>query len=895
MTQWTDAAQARLDQYLAQMRQSLAGSGADANEVAEDLRRHVEEEAAARKLTVVTEQDVAQILARIGAPEVATASNDIPPAPPPAASGSKGGWVSKVGAGALLVFGVLLPLGTVVFEFLTSACAGALFDPIPTVGHVALVTLVPLVNLAAWVAVWRREHRWRTALGWANGLAIGVALVYALLFLPATPFAVIGILVYGFGFVPLAALASFICAVILRGRLRRSGGQEAQPLPGLWRGLALSVTALTVLTLPMIITKVGLQMAASESARERERGIRWLRDWGQNEELLRACYGRTGRGGDIYAWGKYVSPEAARSIYYRVNGHAFNSVPPPRLYAGRGRWNLVEEEFTWDEGQAGDAVAGRVRGLSLISSRQDAVIHPEPALAYLEWTLEFKNDSRLQREARAQLALPPGAVVSRLTLWIDGEEREAAFGGRSQVKTAYKEVVQKRRDPVLVSTCGPDRVLVQCFPIPPGGGRMKLRLGITAPLVLATPDKGCLRWPCFAERNFSLGEDLQHSLWVESSQPVESTGGKLKTEQGKPGAYALRGQLRDDDLWAPSNSICARRPKDVSSAWTKDTREPDGQIIRQAIVERPRETPDRVVLVLDTTRGMEKCYPSIRAALSRLPANTEVALLLAQNGCVEAIPIKRVATNLSARMAQFELRASGGQDNLPALVRAGDLAAQAKAGVIVWVHGPQPMLLDSVEDLRQRFERSGTPPLLLEAQTQPGPNRIVEALDGLKGVRPVERLGELGDDLARLFDGWSGHASSLSVVRERTGPPSASTRPEGAETSMHLARLWAAEEVSRLCAARHFTEATQLAVRYQLVTPISGAVVLETQAQYQRAGLQPAPAESVPTVPEPSAGVLLLLGLMLFAVRGSPAMATRPAAPGPSSPRIRRGAPGGQS
>ena len=427
------------------------------------------------------------------------------------------------------------------------ACAGVLFDPIPTMAHAVLVTLVPLVNLVVWVAVCRGDSRWRTALGCANGFAIGVALVYALLFLPATPFAVIGILFFGFGFVPLAPLASMACALVLRSHLRSCGG-EATPLPGLWRGLALGVATLAVITVPMIIAKVGLQMVASDSPVESQRGIRWLRDWGQNEELLRACYGRAGRGGDLYSWGTSISPEAARTIYYRVNGHAFNSVPPPKLYAGRARWSLVEEEFTWDADQAGDAVAGRVRGLSLATSRQDGVIYPEAALAYLEWTLEFRNDSRLQREARAQIALPPGAVVSRLTLWIDGEEREAAFGGRSQVKTAYKEVVQKRRDPVLVSTCGPDRVLVQCFPVPPDGGRMKLRLGITTPLVLTAADTGYLRWPCFAERNFTIGDQVRHSLWVESSQPIETAGGKLKAGQGKPGVCILRGQLRDDDL-----------------------------------------------------------------------------------------------------------------------------------------------------------------------------------------------------------------------------------------------------------------------------------------------------------------------------------------------------------
>jgi hypothetical protein len=860
MSQWTDSAQARLEQFLAQMRQSLAASGADVNEVIEDLRRHVQQEAAARNLAVVTEQDVAQILAQVGPPENLAATADAPLAPQPPPARARSGVLSKISAAALLLFGVLLSLGTIVFEFLTGACAGALFDPIPTLAHAVLVTLVPLVNFLVWLAVCRDDSRWRAPLGWANAFAIGVATVYALLFLPATPFALIGILVYGLGFVPLAPLLSLICAIVLRGRLRRAG-TEVPPLPGLWRGLALGAATLALLTLPLIITKVGLQMAASDSPAESSSGVRWLRNWGQNEELLRACYGRSGRSGSLYSWGKVINPETARAIYYRVNGHPFNSVPPPKLYAGRLRWNLVEQEFTWDEDQGGDAVAGRVRGLSLAASRQDAVLYPDAALAYIEWTLDFQNDSSLQREARAQLLLPPDAVVSRLTLWIDDEERDAAFGGRSQVKTAYKEVVQRRRDPVLVTTSGPDRVLMQCFPVPPGGGHMKLRVGITAPLVLTTADTGYLRWPCFAERNFTIASQLQHSLWAESSQPIETAAGKLHAEQGKPNVYALRGQLRDDDLSAPLNSIRARRPADITSAWTKDTREPDHSIIRQQIVAPPVTTPDRVILVLDNTKGMEASYPAVSAALAQLPANIDFALLLARDGCEELIPLQKAGTNLFAGAARRLPLSDGGHDNVPALSRACELAASAKSGVILWVHGPQPMLLEPGEGLRQIFERSPNPPLLLELQTQPGPNRVLEKLDGLTSVRSILRLGEPGDDLSRLFKQWSSPAGALELVRERAAPAAANLPPPGTETSMHLARLWAAEEVSRLCAARHFADATQLAVRYQIVTPISGAVVLETQAQYQRAGLEPVSPESVPTVPEPSAGLLLLLGL----------------------------------
>jgi hypothetical protein len=866
MSQWTDAAKAKLEDYLARMRQSLAASGADVNEVTEDLRRHVDEEVTARKLTIVTEQDVAQILAQIGTPETPVALNSAPPSSPQPSSGAKGGVSRKVSAAVLLVFGVVLPLGTVVFEFLTGACAGGFFDPIPTLGHLVLVTFVPLVNLAVWIALYRGDHRWRTGLGWANGFAIGIASVYALLFLPVTPFAVIGIIVYGFGLVPLAPLFALVCACVLRRRLCCSAGEKAS-LPGLWRGLALGVAALAVFTLPMIITKVGLQMASSDSPQESLRGIHWLRNWGQNEELLRVCYGRVGRGGQMYSWGKSIKPEAARTIYYRVNGQPFNAVPPPKLYAGRVRWNLVEEEFSWDNDQGGDAVAGRVRGLSLVTSRQDGVIYPEAAVAYLEWTLEFRNDSILQREARAQIALPPGAVVSRLTLWIDGEEREAAFGGRSQVKTAYKETVQQRRDPVLVTTCGPDRVLVQCFPVPPGGGRMKLRLGITAPLVLTAADTGCLPLPCFAERNFSIAEQLSHSVWVESSQPVESAGRKLKAEPGKPGVFVLRGQIPDADLGSQLNTVRARRPAEAKRAWTRDTRESEGSIIRQAIVETRANPPDRVILVVDGTQGMEAHYHAISAALAHLPANTEFALLLARDGCEKLVPLQKGSAELHARAALRKFHSIGGHDNLPALIRAWELAAQAKTGTVVWVHGPQPVAMDSAEELRQRFERSSNPPALLAVQTQPGPNRVLERLDGLKAVRAMLRLGDLGDDLTRLIKSWTNNAGTLEITRERVEPAAAQGHPEGTETSMHLARLWAAEEVARLSAARHAAEAMRVAARYQLVTPVSGAVVLETQAQYQSAGLQPVPAESVPVIPEPSGGVLLLIGLLFFAAR----------------------------
>ena len=62
----------------------------------------------------------------------------------------------------------------------------------------------------------------------------------------------------------------------------------------------------------------------------------------------------------------------------------------------------------------------------------------------------------------------------------------------------------------------------------------------------------------------------------------------------------------------------------------------------------------------------------------------------------------------------------------------------------------------------------------------------------------------------------------------------------------------------------------ELAARYQMVTPFSGAVVLETQQQYDEHGLTPADGDAtpkIPNVPEPSSGLLVILTIAAAMMR----------------------------
>lgn len=887
MSTWTEAAQAALEQYFERIRPDLVASGADPAEVIDDLRRHVQQEVATARLTVVTAKDVERLLARIGAPTPSDRGGGeslernpaqepaVTPGPVPAtvrAGGGDGGsgmpdWSlpGPLASGALVAFGVVLPLVVLVVEWITTMCAATFFDPLPTVWHGLLVALVPAVNGFLWVSLKQRRMGYRRWLGWLAGGVIAVEIYYSLIFLPLLLPGLLAVIFYGFGLLPWSPVLSLVCTLFLvrraRLQLRHGGTPEGQGLAGVWAGWAIGMLLLVAFEAPEFVTRRGLVQAASEDPAEVRRGIELLRRWGDRQILLRECYGRTrgAAGMDLVAMlatgTRNASPEEARTAYYRVTGVPFNSVPAPRVRSGRGEWAGLND-WTWDNDQAGAQVGGRVKGLTLNASRLDAQVEANAGVAYQEWTLEFRNASSQQREARAQIVLPPGGVVSRLTLWVNGEEREAAFAGRSQVRQAYEQVVARRRDPVLVTTAGPDRVLMQCFPVPPEGGTMKVRLGITAPLEPLATNLARLRWPQMAERNFTVATSLRHEIWAEARRPLRTAGTALQVDQSKPGWQVVRGRLLESELADTRMALMVDRDPAVRESWTRDERGAVPGVVRQSLVKEAAVRPSRVVFVVDVSQGMAGAMPSIAQALEALPAGLEGRVVMAAS---EPAELTESLGSPALRERVGSWRAVGGEDNVPALLRAWDLAAGKSGAVVVWVHAAVPMLMESVEGLRQRWERQPGGPRLLDLPVRPGPNRVIEALDGLTMIEAVPVTGEVGADLRALLRSWGDGGERLSWRRERITPvPEIAPGPGVADATLHLARLWAHDEIVRLAGLRRREQAIDLAGRYQLVTPLSGAVVLENAQQYRDNNLEPASPTTVPAIPEP--GILALLG-----------------------------------
>ncbi len=864
MIAWNPAALDLFRRHCEDRRDALLAAGADPDEVFADWQALVESRARA-----AGEADVGAARAESALAELAGALRDLPPADPPPPPPPlrdpyplASGCLRRAANVLLWLLGVALPLGALVFELLAGFCAEILFDPIPTWAHAVLVALVPVANaLALWTA--RREKarvekkRWFRIVGGLNGAALGIAVFYALQFALVTPFAALAVVYVGLGLIPLSPLLAFLCALALRHRLNRARFlTDVPPPPPAWRTALPAFGLLVLLAVPQIAVDAGVVKAADGTPATSARAIRWMRAVGDRDLLLRRCY-RRNESFDLVsllagsAAGGVATPADAQAAYYRVTGTPYDAAPPPALKGLRGQ-PLLETDW-FDPALGGEQVSARIRGLALAQSRLDGRVDAASGIAYLEWTLEFRNDSRVPREARALVELPPGAVASRVTLWIDGEEREAAFGGRAQVRQAYQQVaVRQRRDPVLVTTAGPDRVLLQCFPVPVGGS-LKTRLGLSIPL--AVPDaeraEAWLRLPRFVEQNFGAAPGLQTAVWIESDPPALSAGGGLAVANGDH--PAIRGKLPADSA-APAVFVKLPLARPYPPVAVRDARRPADQAILQTL-EAPAPAPafpPALAVVIDGSARMAAHADAVRGILGAIPAGTELRCLLAAD---------EVRGRDGPPPADF-LRFAGGCDNGAALAEAAEWAAARDFAPILWLHAAQPLESTELESLRQAAEFARGALVIHGHQFGPGADRIAEKLADLHVVRPVLAGEDPVRDIPAALRG--------AGARWRREPVAAETLPAGTSAgSTHVARLWAAEEVARLCAPGRKTghdEAVALARAFQIVTPVSGAVVLETAAQYQANGLEPAdPATTPGVVPEPGTLGLLLLGAPVLA------------------------------
>ena len=376
-------------------------------------------------------------------------------------------WTGKVKfqrIGVFAIFGVILPIVCVLYEKVALLCQETLFYPLPTTGHLALVLSVPLTNiLLIWCLVTRNVKHPNFIL-LCGAFVSAVELVYALLFAPYYPISILLIAFFGLGLLALVPLMSLICTFVLMRNYQLlihkstdKNRRQAKPLRISGTeisGFILALIMFIVSAVPNSVTYYYLDKATNENAAVSHEGLNGLRKWGNLQLLLKECYDNRGWSPDLLCtFGlKHQRPSTnkIREIVYRVTGQPFNSFPRDTNILQKKLDPLADFEFDPDLG--GEAVGGIVRDLSLKTSTVNESIDADGHVAYLEWDMTFANDSPRSHEARMQVLLPQGAVVSRATLWVNGKMREATIAKTAQARKAYQAVVHTSMDPLLVTT-----------------------------------------------------------------------------------------------------------------------------------------------------------------------------------------------------------------------------------------------------------------------------------------------------------------------------------------------------------------------------------------------------------------------------------------------------------
>lgn len=114
-----------------------------------------------------------------------------------------------------------------------------------------------------------------------------------------------------------------------------------------------------------------------------------------------------------------------------------------------------------------DLTASDGTGLRLVALEANGVL--EGPLAFTELRLTFRNPRPETIEGRFRITLPPGAVLSRFAMKIGDRWQEGEVVERQRARQIYEDFLHRRQDPALLEQEAGNEFTARVFPIPGDG------------------------------------------------------------------------------------------------------------------------------------------------------------------------------------------------------------------------------------------------------------------------------------------------------------------------------------------------------------------------------------------------------------------------------------------
>jgi XrtN system VIT domain protein len=216
--------------------------------------------------------------------------------------------------------------------------------------------------------------------------------------------------------------------------------------------------------------------------------------------------------------------------------------------------------------------------LETVHMNTEVEVWPAMHLAYEEKTITVAHKASKQswvgnqQEAIYIFQLPEGAVVTSLSLWIDGKEEKSVLTTKGKAENAYRTIVGvETRDPSVVHWLEGNRVSVRVFPVIAGEQRI-FKIGVTIPL----PEKDGQIW---LENLRFTGPDAKNAtenvkirLMDDESQNIQTVALKRQQEN----TYTYSGKYNDAlSLALPSKPFSPHAYVHDGKAFRMDGFEPE--------------------------------------------------------------------------------------------------------------------------------------------------------------------------------------------------------------------------------------------------------------------------------------------------------------------------------
>lgn len=718
----------------------------------------------------------------------------------------------------VLALGVVLP--SVMLLSFVVACHLQLTllllkHPLESICEFSLLLSIPITNWTIWNSLKYCDFKHPIKKGIFNGLSIGTASIISLVSIIAVILRYptqsadgtrhgVEVAIISIVFLLSSLTSIFLARVVKETRLTESSKRKA--VAYVLSGVVISFATLALSETRPVLVRVAEFMSVSDISEDenwKNKGFQLLRWLNPERELTMECANQKAIG--ISGLFLKLDNVSLRQLYFQLTGKSFREDKS-------ANFSSMPDDYL-----SKHVVGMPVSGLGLHRSELYGHVNPRSASSTFFWTFVFKNRSFDAQEARAEIGLPEGAVVSGMTVWRkDGSAQDTVFSSSIRDNLTNRWTVAGHDAPGIVTDLGRGRILLHCYPVP-AQGQLKVAVAMTVPLKMHTLTDTSLPLPRFIDTNFSLRGN--HELKVLCPEKIGTNLKEITSRVIEENDHVVAGKIGPQEIAGSGVALQIERKSDIQSVAALDTQESNRSYVIQTIKKIPCLAPENLVVVLDGSCAMSEHLDKLKEVLLRLPENMKVSLMVANENDLSLQTPQALPRALSLlKKDQF----IGGQDNLQAVVKASEIAGESKNGAVLWIHGPQPSFNKEIYIISPYVKK----PRFFELALDNGIMETAEYFKLHKEVGPftaISRNAAPHQDLERFLSRWKpgGYEYKLEYKVQLSKPDDTTCPLASNSEQQEMFALFARQECDKLLENGNKRQAVMTAVNHKIVSPVS--------------------------------------------------------------------------